>query len=255
MSSKISAHLSTSLLLPIDISDISFGRGFFEILQENYPEMMPRKYGNTEPLKNVFDGDLEKMLSTCWQHQFIWKSKVRGVEALWGFSCLMGEQKLHSELLLYGDFGKFKMDNIKLLHHRLMLHHNVDIGHIHILGEPELKRYKNYYNEVVSALNVGFSTVVLKRYIGNLAWGMYFGKPYIELIGLEKLLKAPAFLVEQFNDVVYLQITEHIEDVICNYDEFDRLRTQIKKYLGRQYFFSPDLAYNEYSVPTFHIPS
>ncbi len=63
----IHPHFSTGLLLPIDINDLSFGRFFFKILQKIYPELMPRKYGNIEPLKSIFDGDIEKMLSTNWQ--------------------------------------------------------------------------------------------------------------------------------------------------------------------------------------------
>jgi hypothetical protein len=252
MKSKITKHFSTSLLFPIDIDNLSYGRHFFEIVQKIYPELMPRKYGNIEPLKNDFDGDIEKMLLTCWRDMFIWKSKVRSTEALWNINNIFGEQRIHSGLVIYGNPNKFKIDNIKALYRELIKHNSADIGHIHILAEPELQHYKQYYNEVVSALNVGFNTIPLKRCIGNLAWGMYFGKPYIEMIGLEKLLKTPAFLVEQCNDVVYLQVTENIEDIFHKYEEFERLRTQIKEYLGRQYFFHPDLAKNEYCVPMFN---
>lgn len=259
MKSKITPHFSTSLLLPIDIDDLSYGRLFFNILQEVYPDLMPRKYGATEPLKNLFDGDVEKMLSTCWQpksasphrsHQFIWKPQLNGTLAFWEFSSFLGQQRLHSSLLLSGNPNKFRIDRIKALYCELIKHNPADIGHIHILAEPEL--IHSHSKEMTWCLNTGFVTVELKRYIGNLAWGAFFGKPYIELIGLEKLLKAPAFLIETWQDGVYVQITENIEDTFQKYDEFDALRKSIKKYLGHQYFFSPDMPKNEYSAPTFN---
>ncbi len=260
MKSKITPHFSTSLLLPIDIDGLSYGRFFFKTLQEIYPELMPRKYGNTEPLKNVFDRDIEKMLSSCWQprsaspyrsHQFIWKPQVKSTEAFWSFSGLHGKQKLHSDLLIYGKPKKFRIADIKSLYCELIKHDPAEIGHIHVLAEPELNHYKRYYREMLWCLNIGFSTLELKKYVPNLAWGTFFGKPYIEMMGLEKLLKTPAYLIERWGDGVYIQITENIEDTFQKYEEFDKLRTQIKEYLGRQYFFSPDLPKSEYRVPNF----
>jgi hypothetical protein len=251
---------STSLLLPIDIDDLSYGRFFFKTLQEIYPELMPRKYDYIEPLKNVFDGDIEKMLSICWKpksisphrsHQFIWKPQIRSTEAFWSFSSLHGNQKIHSDLLIYGSPKKFKLANIKTLYLELMRHNPVDIGHIHILSEIEVNHNKNYYNEMVQPLQIGFVTLRLKKYIPNLAWGTFFGKPYIEMMGLEKLLETHAYLIERWGDGVYIQITENIEDTFQKYEEFDELRTQIKEYLGRQYFFSSDLPKSEYRVPNF----
>lgn len=251
MNSKISSHFSTSLLLPIDASDLSYGRVFFKVLQETYPDMMPRKYGNTEPLKNVFDGDIEKMLLTSWKDTFIWKPTVKSAEALWHLNTLPEQQKIHCGLLMSGNPNKFRIDDIKMLYCELIKHNSAHIGHIHLLAEPELKQYRNYYNEMVWALNIGYTTLELKKFIPNLAWGTFFGKPYIELIGLEKLLKAPAFLVEKWHDGVYIQVSENIEDTSQKFDEFDRLRTRIKEHLGHQYFFSPDLPKSEYRVPEF----
>jgi hypothetical protein len=251
MKSKISKHFSTGLLLPIDISDLSFGRFFFEILQKLYPDLMPRKYGLTEPLKNIFDGDIEKLLLSYWKDGFIWKPTQKGTEAFWRFSTLFGKQRLHSELLIYGNYKKIVVDNIKLLYRELVRHTPADIGHIHILAEPEFKHYWNYHDEMISCLDIGFVTIKLKKYIGNFAWGMYFGKPYVEMMGLEKLLKSPAYLVEQWHDGVYIQVTDNIEDTFLNYEEFDKKRTRIKEYLGPQYFFNPDFGKNDYRVPDF----
>ena len=252
MKTKISPDFTTSLLLSIDIADVSFGRYFFKVLQEVYPDLMPRRYGNTEPLKNTFDGDIEKMLSDCWQDQFIWKPKVKSAEAFWSFSCLFREQRLHSDLHISGNPKKIKVDDIKLLYRELAEHNPLDIGQIHIFGEPEFYLNRRYYSEMVTPMDIGFVTVKLKKYIGNFAWGMFFGRPYVEMMGLQKLLNAPAFLVEQWHDGVYIQVTENIEDTFKNYEEFDGLRTQIKEYLGRQYFFSPELAKDEYRVPNFN---
>jgi hypothetical protein len=251
MKSKISKHFTASLLLPIDVSDLSFGRFFFGILQELYPALMPIKYGFTEPLKNTFDGDVEKMLSTCWHKGFIWRPQLRGTLAFWDFSVLFGDERLHSSLCLSGSPKKFRVADIKVVCRELIRHSPTDIGHIHILAEPEFKHYWNYHDEMISCLNIGFVTVKLKKYIGNFAWGMFFGKPYVEMIGMEKLLKTPAYLVERWHDGVYIQVTDNIEDTFLNYEEFDKKRTRIKEYLGSQYFFNPDFGKNDYRVPNF----
>lgn len=252
MKSKMSKHFSTSLLFSNNVTDLSFGRYFFKLLQELYPELMPKKYGNTEPLKNSFDDDIEKMLSICWQNQFIWKPKIKDTLAFWSFSSLFGKQRLHSSLFLSGNPDKFRLTDIKLFYRELVSHNPADIGHIHILAEPEFNHNKRYYNEMVWALNIGFTTLELKKFLPNLAWGMFFGKPYIEMIGLEKLLKTPAYLVEQWHGGIYIQVTKDINDTYQEYDEFDRMRTRIKEYLGLHYFFSPDLSKSDYRVPTFN---
>ncbi len=260
MKSETGGHFSAALLLPVTIDDVSYGNRFFKILQDIYPDLMPRKYGDTEPLKHVFDGDIEKMLSISWrprsaspycEHQFIWKPQLRGTLAFWSFSSMFGDQKLHSSLAISGKPSKFRLTNIESLHRGLMRHSPVDIGHIHILAHPELDHYKRYYDEMVSCLNIGFVTVKLKRYIGNLAWGTFFGRPYVEMMRVERLLSAPASVVERWGDGVYIQVTENIEDTVDNFEEFDRLRMEIKEHLGRHYFFSPDLPKSEYRAPTF----
>lgn len=251
MKSQLHTHFSTSLLLPIDVSDLSFGRFFFEMLQSNYPWLMPRKYGLTEPLKNIFDGDIDKMLSTSWKDGFTWKLQEKGTEALWSFSFFFRNQWIHSALHIYGNPKKFRIADIKSFYCELMTHGSADIGHIHIISDIEVNRNKQHHNETTWALNTGYTTLELMKYIPNLAWGMLFGKPYIEMMGLEKLLNAPAFLVEKWHDGVYIQITENIEDTYKNYEEFDKKRMQIKEYFGRQYFFLPDLPKSEYRVPNF----
>jgi hypothetical protein len=50
--------------------------------------------------------------------------------------------------------------------------------------------------------------------MSDLFWEQIFGKAYVDLFGLDKLLSSPAYQVEQLTqDAVYVQLTESIFDV------------------------------------------
>jgi hypothetical protein len=66
----------------------------------------------------------------------------------------------------------------------------------------------------------------------EIQWMNFFGKPYIDLFGREKLLSAPCYKVELINDnVIALQATENVFEPIPN-----EVRTAIKKHLGENAF-------------------
>lgn len=66
----------------------------------------------------------------------------------------------------------------------------------------------------------------------EIQWMNFFGRPYIDLFGREKLLSAPCYKVETIgDDIIALQVTENIFEPIPN-----EVRTAIKKHLGENAF-------------------
>lgn len=105
----------------------------------------------------------------------------------------------------------------------------------------------------------------LRHYLPDIPWATVFGREYIDLFGMDKLLSVPAYHVEQPDDEsVYIQLTSDIQDLFCNFDEVMAAREQVKQHLGYDCFYQEDKHYrwemNEnnksgspYRVPEFKI--
>ncbi len=92
--------------------------------------------------------------------------------------------------------------------------------------------------------NVTPYTHQLKHWLPDMYWGVVFGKPYVDLFGLECLLSTPAYLVEKLSDhAVYIQLSEHLQDVFEKNDQIDGQRELVKHHLGYDAFWSAEKSY------------
>lgn len=96
-------------------------------------------------------------------------------------------------------------------------------------------------------------TKLLERTMPDLCWGTIFGRAYVELFGLDKLLSAPAHLVEQLTpDAVYIQLTESIFDLRDRADKVEIRKNMVKRHLDDNIFFdSHHPANHVYRTPIF----
>jgi hypothetical protein len=86
----------------------------------------------------------------------------------------------------------------------------------------------------------------------QLQWGTLFGAPYVRLFGRDKLLSAPAAVVEQLGpELVYLQLTPKITDVTDDLPGYFTLRRRVKDHIGADAFFHPRIGRGPYRAPTF----
>jgi hypothetical protein len=108
-------------------------------------------------------------------------------------------------------------------------------------------------NPLKGIYHLTVSTHVLIRYIPDIYWGNVFGKPFIELFGRDRLMSAPAYSVREIGpDCIYLQLSPNIEDVVADYEAFDRAREIVKQHLNSNAFFRPDFPEDhDYNVPDF----
>jgi hypothetical protein len=103
---------------------------------------------------------------------------------------------------------------------------------------------------------MGIYTHRLVKWLPDVAWSQIFGPAYIKLFGIEKIMTAPAFKVQQLGpEMVYLQLTESLFDMHERYEEVDVVRQQVKKHLDDNIFF--DASYppdHVYRTPDFQFP-
>jgi hypothetical protein len=94
---------------------------------------------------------------------------------------------------------------------------------------------------------------------------MVFGPAYIDLFGLDRLLSAPACIVEKLDAKhVFLQLTPEVRDAVSLPVQLGVARLAVKEHLGIDAFFDRSKAYdwhraghygNVFSVPTFDLSS
>ena len=74
--------------------------------------------------------------------------------------------------------------------------------------------------------------------IPNVYWANFFGKPYVEMIGGDKLRAAPCHRIEEMSDGgIMLMLTETPEESISK--EGRAKAKEVKEHLGTEYFFDP----------------
>lgn len=96
-----------------------------------------------------------------------------------------------------------------------------------------------------------FAPMRLRKYLPNLYSCQVFGKSYVDLFGMDKLLSAPAPVVKKISDSqVYLQLNKDLDDI--SYEELETNRTLVKKHLGADAFFQIEKGRDyKYKVPNF----
>ncbi|MGY6269019.1 hypothetical protein ACXIUT_04950 [Achromobacter denitrificans] len=101
--------------------------------------------------------------------------------------------------------------------------------------------------------NISVYTYMLVKCLPDILWSQVFGPAYVRLFGLEKLLSAPAYKVQQLGpETVYMQLSESVFDMHDRYGEVDEVRQRVKKHLDDNIFFDPANAEDHvYRVPQF----
>jgi hypothetical protein len=81
------------------------------------------------------------------------------------------------------------------------------------------------------------STQRISRGMPDLFWAQIFGRAFVDLFGLDKLLSSPAYQVEQLTpDAVYVQLTESIFDVRDRPAEVHARKQLVKRHLDDNIF-------------------
>jgi hypothetical protein len=246
-----------NILTPLPLNTKEAGSDFFQAWLELLPEYAPERYGNWEPLKSKFDpGDLAAVAET-WSWPFLFKRSKPKMEGR--VFMRPGVQLKHSWVHILFDEKQFNQAKVVNFLCKMSGHLKADFAFIHLLAESEVNRglMTNTINPLgrrKGAYNLAVTTENLNRNLPELYWGTVFGPAYVDLFGREHLLNAPASHIEEVSPYqVYIQLSEHVQDMKTKFEEVESTRHRIKAYLNNDAFFDPTVnGMRPYKTPQFH---
>jgi len=223
------------------------GRQFLTVLQSIAPDLMPQKYGDTEPIRRQFCFSKIDDALQLWKDVFLWRRKK---PKLLGRYWAGTNHGIHD--VVYISIESCQLD-IQLLINVLFEESrafNATIGYIHKTYNEE-KNDLEFYKKSVMPFNQGLTTYDLRKGLPGICWAMFFGEPYITLFGRELLLTSPAFKTKELSNGIYLQLTDNIDVSEKEYVEFNSIRNEVIRHLNNSAFAY--LGDTEKRIPEFRI--
>jgi hypothetical protein len=123
-----------------------------------------------------------------------------------------------------------------------------ELGFVHLLNDHDRARdiRRGLRVDAADAPAFGIFHTSLMFGLPDFYWGMVFGKPYLSLLGEQKVKQVPAWRVESpADDVVYVQLTENIGDCWDNPQKMSQARKAGKEHLGETAFMHDKLAQDD----------
>jgi hypothetical protein len=224
----------------------------------SFPELAPQKFGLTEPLHESFElANIETISKEFWvQDMFYWSRKNPTSSG----GVRFGNARLHSRLNV--SLSDEKLVPVLVRYLRCVgTDLLADFGYIEATWEGQGGYFgpMDQFNlrtspEAFEHVPGNFSTVEMLKYLGQLPWATIFGPPYVQRFGREKLLSAPAAIVEEIAPgMIYLQLTPKVEDVAADSPAYFTLRRRIKEHIGPDAFFDPVKGKGPYRAPKFDL--
>ena len=250
-------ELFASILTCAPMGSTMTGRTFLSIVGDSI--LRPDVYGNWEPLRARFDPRLVEEALDAWSFPFLWQRTkgTRGSGGLWitqGVSQTLQHSAINLRLADSKDWSQ-----LAALVRAVSLTFTADFAFLEPFSDRCIQLGRQ--NETVHALNkkgtqwtMSVTSHHIKKYLPDAYWAMILGRPYVDLFGLDRILTAPALVVEQLSDeMAYLQLSEDASDVVNKAGMVDDVRSKVKEHLGFGAFFQNGV--DDYQVPRFAFPA
>lgn len=241
--------LATLSIMILDDPGYQSAWTFFKTMEEYIPELLPTKINNYDPVNKDFSLASPEEFKKYW-NAFIWFKKSRVME---GSVYIKSWQKNHTRfeleiklkqmksqemfLKFFEEVSKRLKSDLSVLQYPLKEEHPFRI--------ESQSGYADDWNKGVVA------PIRLRKFLPDLYSCQVFGKSYVDLFGMDKLLSAPAPVVKKLSkDQVYLQLSENLEKI--SYEELEENRKLVKQHLGEDAFFQIEKGREyKYKVPNF----
>lgn len=236
-----SVTFHSSLTIPFRLDSASAFERIISTWREVAPGLLPTHAQSDEPVRHVFNPDDLDDGFQFWMNQFWFarrKSPRLSADVLTGgfTHSYIGVDIERS--------GRATLDELQRLLLALAAVVRPDYGMLHALSAPEIAEARTSgrpdlmtINRISgkSSIGAGYAKQLAKG-IPTLFWGNLFGPPYVDLIGRERLLAAPAAIVREETWGVYMQVSEDppSDDTWAT---FRARRNSLMAYLGRDAFF------------------
>lgn len=253
-------RLWLGVLTPKALTSREEARLVLDLLCGIYPILTPERYGNTEPLRMVFDPSNPEEFLDAISWSVFWKRKRPRVGG--GIFPADGRVKEHGWITISIDAARVDVEELVRFVQVASSSLNADFAHLHMVTAGDVPiggttetvargpgKNAHYY--------LGVTTHHLRKYLPDLYWATVFGPAYIEHFGRDRILSAPAPIVRELDGgLIYLQLSESPFDLETDFAEVDAVRQNIKRHLDNNSFFDLHLpADHVYNVPTFHLES
>ena len=230
-----------------------------EYLVEKLPELTPDVWDIVEPMRRPFSVESVQAILATWDpahFDFDWKKKKEN--KAWGSFSKIGwlaRFTRHAQSSIYMDLARDLESKVIEYCKTSALKFDVHFGYFDVLVDDDRKTaIKNLSSPFGSEIHV--TSHVIQKFFRDVLWSLIYGKPYIELFGLDKLLSAPAYKVEHLApDIIYIQLTPTLFDLYEKCEEVDRVRQLVKQHLDDNIFFKESNSEGHvYRTPNFNFP-
>ncbi len=231
--------LHLTLLARKSLRDRETAERLLRTVFQTHPDLLPRRYGNHEPLPFKLEGPVDYgALMTPWHTPFLW-TQGRRTDGYLSF----GSPHLHDRVILSCTSSRVHPDLLSILLRQLTEQVAPDFAYVYFQVEDKEAYLQRLH--AVSRMCSGVTTHDLKRSVPDLAWATVLGPPYVGLFSPALLATCPAHVsIPLAPDVWYIQLTSDAFAASHTPMEYVRVRESVKAHLGFQHFL--DLASPEH---------
>lgn len=265
---KFNMPVCINVLSPLALTSESDFLDAIQTFCDFIPEIRPERWGWWEPLDRHFDCHELKGLvpdggrceTLYWQRRK--RPKAEGSFDVRWHSKSPAVQDTHSKIGFTVELGGVEQGALVAYLRNASVRAEADFAFVDVLTPA----YREFAIESESAPYGDRFMVVthlLRHWLPDVFWGAVFGPPYVRLFGKERLLAAPAFVVEELGaETVYVQLTERISDAMDDGTKIQASRELFKKHLQSNAFFVPGRGYDRlqrgpvgdvFAVPSFKL--
>jgi hypothetical protein len=265
---KFRIPLTGNILSPLSLKIPNDFLNIVEIYCEMMPCALPEKWGWWEPLKNEFDRHNLTILvpasgvceTVYWQRKK--RPKTEGSFSVRWCSKSPKVYDTHSNVNITYELDQIDQNAFVEFLKKTSIFMEADFSFLDCLSDS----YRNFSIESGSAPygeRFMVTTHLLRHWLPDIFWGTIFGPAYVSLFGKDRLLTTPAYHVEELGpEMVYIQLTSDVRDVLENAEMVKAKRELIKSHIGKNAFFTSGHGYDrlqkgpvgdKFMVPTFKL--
>lgn len=228
---------------------------FLQFYEANLPQLKPSVFNWTDPVNKPWDlSHYENYLPPDRfgnADNIYWRR--RKTPHATGYFHVGNQSKngirraSHSEISLVAELSDLDINSSIEYIKKCSVQFDADIAQVHWVTPQEKSLRNEECSFDMQGANAGSEFVFpsLQHWLPALPWATVFGDAYVRMFGMERLLSAPAFKVEQLsNSAVYLQLTPCLSDLEGAYEEFHAIRMRVQAHLGNEAFFDAKRAYS-----------
>ncbi|MGN6671302.1 MAG: hypothetical protein ACTHJ4_07180 [Candidatus Nucleicultricaceae bacterium] len=211
-------YVLISLVTRDKISKEPSGRQILSLFYEKYPLLAPQTANFYEPVNNPV-ADSETALE-YWEGDPGLYRRKNTVSGSW----YIKTDGYGKGIMIFEYNWNNKIDWFQLFQ-ELVTRSKAYFGYVHVFTENE--REGAGLGSAVDLFLNGVSSMHLKKGIPQLGWGHYFGEEYVKELDL-LLLKEHGLKIEPLGNGYVFNLTDHLSDVIDDYESFNERRKLIK---------------------------